>query len=669
MDVEILVEGQALELQGLEQVKLNIQVSDIFSLSTVNASYIDAVQAPKTARNTEIMRGLGLKGDTSRVPYRKIKAGLKYYGVDVIADAWLVVKETSDNYKISLLDGIIDFMKLLEGKKFGQEIPLPEINHEKTPQVVADSQTNNLYSYLLADYGGKTLTALDDINADFLTPSVKATYLLAKIQEFTGYTFTGAILNDSDVLDLWLTYPKAPKETGSEVATEYFRGEEPQDYSKTVLSFQNRVTELGWVITEGTIPLGRNEIPTDSVFATTVVTQGQELAGQIYAAPTSGTYRFDLNLKGRVRAWVGSARYLNGYGSSFSVSAPVLGQSYYDGFDLEIYVNGTLVATQRSNADASDTEATLYRYLSEGDQVSFRYAVTFTREYARYTFSHENTEVVLSYTDLGAVDFSEALKEFAPKDFFKEFIQRYGITPITDNKNKTIYLQTFKEKLQRANAVDWSDKFIRRTAESYEVPTYGQSNRFAHKYNEEGAEYADGFILLDNQNLNEQVTVIASKTFAPSQGFTEFTLGAQVRALPILPTWVTEVKDNAGTIEVSYKSLTNRFYFVKAVTINESVTFGSELLASTASSSSVRIASVNDTQFSALVPKYYGKHTDTLNDFKRHDIELRLSVFDLISLNLSKLFYFEQEAQFYILNKLSFTNGKPSKGEFIRVKL
>lgn len=635
--VEITAKGQSLNFENTDDVKYTLQVADIFNLANVNASYLDGLSIPKTAKNTAILDGLGIVGDTSRAPYTKIDAGLKYYGADIISDGWLIVKDTGTEYKISVIDGIVDFIKLIEGKKWGLDIPLDEIDHEKTPDTVAASQTNELYSYLIADYGGKKLTAANNINLDYLTPSVRINYLLNKLKEYTGYTFTGPILSDPDVMGLWLSYPKTPKETGSETATEYFYGRIAIYYEKQRY---------------GLYTPGLQILPSQVTYTSNTLTEGTLLENKKYIVPETGSYRINLELKGRVQA-------------KFSYLQPL---SFYDGFTCEVMVNGVKVAQAKSNPDGSDTEvAAIYRILNEGDVVQLRHTATFTRTYGYYRFTHENTNMHLSLTDLGAVDFGDALKEYDVKSFFKDFLWRYGITPITDVKNKTIFLQVFKDKISPNNVIDLSRAYVRRTNESYDVPTFGQKSLFKHKYNTEGDKYSDGEILIDNVHLAEVQDIIVSKIYSASPGFSEFIVGAQTVQLPILPTWSTEVKENGGTASVSYKALGNRFYFTKARSLAETVTFESEILASSEASTVVRVADVADVHFKDLIPKYYDKHTALLNNFKKHDIELNFSLYDLIFLPLDKIVYFEQEGQFYLTNKVSWKQGEPAKGEFIRV--
>lgn len=667
--VEFQTSGGTLEIghKEKENAKLNLQVADLFNLSTVNASYMDSVDLPKIDVNTALLKGLGLVGDTSRIPYQKVPIKVKYHGVDVIKEGWLIVKETSDSYKVTVIDGIIDFFKAIEGRKMGTDLDLSEIAHEKTAQTVADSQDNDLYRYLLADYGGKMITASGKINVDYLTPSIKVPYLLNKIEEFTGYKFTGPILLDPDVKDLWLTYPKAPKELGTEIATEHFQAL-VNPFTKTVIDYtpvttvHSPGTSWEWTTNpiQGNLGPGRYNLYNPNAYSSSVVTQGTLHMNWKYYIAEPGTYRLNFKLKGKVTAL--KAYRLNMGGSLHGIS-------YFDGFKVEILVNGTSQGFVQSAASGDEVDVVIYRPFEQDDVVELVYYVDTTRAYSKIKFDHEKTEIKISKTDLGSVDFNDALKDFEITGFFKEFLWRYGIAPVTNNTDKTIYLQTTNDKIKRDNAVNWSDKFVSRVSETYNIPIFGQNNRFTHKYNQENQSYNDGLFTIDNANIDGDKVVIGSKIYSAELEQSQVTINITDYLIPRILVWQSETKESGGVTSTTYKTMSNRFYFTKAKLIEDNIDYESEILSEIESRTNFYMANIQDVHFSSLVPKYYGKHKLLLDVFKKHDIELNISVFDIISLDLGKLYYFEQECQFYILNKLSWQGKKTSKGEFIRVIL
>jgi len=127
---ELIVNGKKLELPSDTKIKYTKQISDIFNIAKVNASYTNAFNVPKTPENTAVLDCLGLVGSQSKIPYQKTPVTLRENGIDLIKNGWLEVKETSDYYKINIIDGAIDFFKQIENS-YLSDIDLSKIDHQK----------------------------------------------------------------------------------------------------------------------------------------------------------------------------------------------------------------------------------------------------------------------------------------------------------------------------------------------------------------------------------------------------------------------------------------------------------------------------------------------------------------------------------------------------------
>src|SRR5690606_30837853 len=101
----------------------------------------------------------------------------------------------------------------------------------------------------------------------------------------------------------------------------------------------------------------------------------------------------------------------------------------------------------------------------------------------------------------------DAFTDFGVKDFVKEITTRYGLTPIYDHLTKNVRFLTVDEKINFGNVVDWSDKYVNREEESYLYGSYAQTNAFTHKYNEDGDDYNNGSININNSNLDTSKVV------------------------------------------------------------------------------------------------------------------------------------------------------------------
>lgn len=634
--VEIIVNNKALELYEGTSIKYNIQNSDFFDVANLKASYTNSFTVPKTPTNTEILEGLGLVGDTSEVPYTKTEAYVKYHGFDVIAKGWLDVKETSEDYKLNIIDGIIDFFKDVEKKKLGTDLDLTALSHQKTLQTVLDSFTNYSYRYILADYAGKTLTDAGNINSDYLIPCVRFKYLFDNIFSTFGYNYQGSIFSQEDFTDLWLSYNKEIPTTADEELTLYAEATE-NSFNQTKGS-----TNTGPVIF-------RDPFNWDS----SNIIQGQIL-GSRYVVPETGNYKVDFFLKGRGLGQVKIGE--STYGGNIY-------KYYSDYYRVRLYRNSEEVGFALSDT-GTERETPIYVSLQEGDVLDFKFYLETTRPYDLLQFINNSARINISKTNAGVVDFEEALKDFTVKDFFKEICLRFGLITDYHARTKTINFYQMRDVLNKSNAVDWSDRYVARKKEAYSYSSFAQVNSFRHKYNDDNLSYNDGFLYTENKNLEEEKTIFVSKLYSSDREVTEL-LGKTTQALPC---FTAEVKEEAGEIKIEYNTLSGRTYALKDQRVEEPVTVESEAFNEQATRTGYPFVKLQDNFFVQLIQKYYSEHERILKDLRVHEIELALGLEDILNIDLKRLYYFEQEKQYYILNKITWELGSTCVGEFIRVK-
>ena len=196
-----------------------------------------STKIPKTPKNIRSLNQLSLVGNNSNLPYEKLKCDLidAESGEYLIYRGWAVINSSdNDSYNIAIYDGNIDFFKAIENKKMSS-LDLSEITHIRTIDTIKDSILNELpYKYIIADFNGAVI--LDtignnyNINADYLIPSVKVSWLWNKIFETYGFQYEGTIFNSIDFQDLWLTYPKGTT-IGSEITTLFSVSESNVNYN------------------------------------------------------------------------------------------------------------------------------------------------------------------------------------------------------------------------------------------------------------------------------------------------------------------------------------------------------------------------------------------------------------------------------------------------------
>src|SRR5690606_198692 len=99
---------------------------------------------------------------------------------------WAIIKESTGVYKTYVYDGNLDLYKTIENFML-KDLDLSELVHAKDLDTVIASWSNEIYRYILADYGGKTSfdgPPTPKINIDYLTPSVRVKWLWEKLFDY-----------------------------------------------------------------------------------------------------------------------------------------------------------------------------------------------------------------------------------------------------------------------------------------------------------------------------------------------------------------------------------------------------------------------------------------------------------------------------------------------------
>lgn len=102
--------------------------------------------------------------------------------------------------------------------------------------------------------------------------------------------------------------------------------------------------------------------------------------------------------------------------------------------------------------------------------------------------------------------------EINVKDFLKDFMQRYFLTPEVDNVNKNIRFRSLDEVYNNIpNAKDWTDKFVNEErSDRFTVADYAQRNTFSYKTTEQSFTDYPGEIIIDNETLKPEKEVVTS---------------------------------------------------------------------------------------------------------------------------------------------------------------
>lgn len=629
--MRLFINSEQVDLYEKERISYTKQVNSLKDLSSRQANFTRIFKVPRTKRNTRVFKGLGLIGSTSSVPYQKNISRLFIGNLCLIFTGWAVLEETTEeDYEINIFDGNIDFFKQLDNITF-DDINLPELAHTKEVAGIKENWEveNDYYKYLLADFNGETHfieNGTTYINADYLIPSVPVKFLWERIFETFGFTFSGSVFQEEEFQNLFLTYPKGV--VSGAVGNQAFK-----------LTFP-----------EAGIPKLGVDKPINLFFPNVFDGITNEL--------TSGTIvnnTYNSNLKHWRCTEQGHYRV--------SVSGSLYGYVVFGGAQLYLGVNlhntnVNDVVLDRDNliveAGPGKTEP-----IKWSKEVLMKVGDTLTPFYNRvwlgfknFDQSKINFEFSVSRIDQTAIDQVEFFKNLTPKDFYKEILWRFGLTPFPVKDQNHIEFLTYKERIE-GPVLDWSDRFVKNISEKYVYDDYAKNNYFRFKYNGEGEDFNDGVIRIDNENLKEKTDVINSKTFSVEKLPVPFQIGAVNVDVPKLQLWEKEVKNDGDQISIEYKPRDSRFSFVREGVVNQSAQLASKQLSQYAAVNQVRIVENYNYSQQQIVENRYSQIRGLFKNTLIVKAEIQMSESEFDAFDMKPTIYFKQLGGTFLVDKIS----------------
>ncbi|MDB9980508.1 hypothetical protein OAD61_00200 [bacterium] len=629
--IRVIETGKVFDTTGVS-ITYTKQASDLGDITKANSSYSWGFKMPKTKNNTSILRGLGLIGDVSRIPYETYHCQIVDNGIEIVSYGLLKIQSTGDDYKAFVQEGIVEFYDLIKTDTISQAIPefLDSLLHEATISTIIASQVNEFYRYVVADYN---YTPADQtgtttiIPKNSMIPSINLFHLFDQIMLSYGWTYNGL----PDITNQWLTYPitKAAIDPAPTIILDAVY-DTPQVQSKDIGS------------TQTLFPWPNRTLLFDAGFI-------DEIANNEFRVLVGGSYRVQIQVSG----------YFTFFTQEGAEQVPI---------NLRLYQNGVQIANDSSANNAIQTfqvnlfqDATLEVFTLIPNQFD-------SDVYMRI---EQPTQIRIEKLNVTEIDFNAAFINYKVKDFFKEVLLRTAVTSYADAQIKHIEFKTLDQRLA-STPINWTSKYVSRLNESYVYKSYARENYYRHKYNDgDEQDYADGILVVDNENLAVEKTLYTSKIYAPSLSVQEYKNPSNTYQVRNYQMWQGEPKEiddpnNAGEkiTVIEYKELKGRFYILQTGEQN----FGGVYIENEQNLMGVFTpAVIQGGVFKTIIGEDYQLVRDVLNDTRIHTIELLLSKSDIMSLDLSAKYYFEKEHQVYLLNKLTWTEGKTTIGEFIRI--
>ncbi|MEO2061931.1 MAG: hypothetical protein ABGW97_03025 [Christiangramia sp.] len=652
MDIRLFINDFLVDLNPGQKIGYTKQVNTISSMSDRQANMSKSFKVPKTARNIRYFEGLGITGSNTDLPYRKSTARLFVRNLCLIYKGWAnFIEVTEDSFEISIYDGNIDFFKLLDNLKFDQ-IPLPEIEHLKTVDSVS-SAWNNIqeYNYFVADYNGKTFYQNNGqtyLNIDYMVPSVQCKYLWNKIFEYLGFEFEMQAYTDYQFTDNYLTYPKGVR--SGEVGEKYFS-----------IDFENQKMISWWPYVNWLIWPDKFTYETE-VLQGQIVSNSQAPDLKLWEVPETGFYELRVTgtLKSKAKKGVPSFFY---YGRNLH---NVRIQDYHPSLE-QVRSEGLLIA--EGNED--NFEKVFPLQLNAGDTITFIYDKI---KMVQSDNSELNFTADISWIEQTQIGQGDFFKGLSVKDFFKEMLWKFGLTPYTVKDADKIDFLTWDERIN-GEMEDWSDRFQGKLSEKFVNGSYAKNNYFRFKYSDEAEDFNDGVFIIENENLDEARDLIKSKTYSREKDLFNFPVPSDsnsTRLVPKLKLWDQELKtDSNGDPVIEYKALDSRYIFVHKITLTKTNTrIGSEQLGVIGSTDKLDFATTrSDDSMQRVIRDYYSPFLTLMHKTKVIKAEFLMNVFEFDAFDLKPRIYVEQLGGEFIVDSLTKNDlsGKFVTAELIKI--
>jgi len=599
------------------------QVNDLNSLDNRQAGYTNKFSLPKTANNLRIMQFLTLVGNNSAVPYQKNDCSLySASGECFVYNGWAVITDGGDSYEAVVYDGIIELYKAIENQTLA-DLRLDFYNHDKNMQNVTYSWTGAApYLYILADYNGNTgNTAANVVDIDYLVPAIRVEFLWQAIASRYQFDYGGSVFNTPHFKNLYLTYPKGVVNGENDRLMLHVNG---YNLSNPSLFYWPQVN-LNW--------------------SSTLVNELVENATTMQV-PENGNYKVRL------------------YGTLLTTS-PVVLKYRVNAMQNGVVAPGNYVTVGTINSGETFSHE-IVKPLNAFDSITLTLFKT-TNNGFRFVNGSFVEGKMFKLSGDSTIDFSQALSGFTIKDFLTEVVQRFGLTMYKEKYSNFYTFLTLQEQLQGNHIENWSGKFIKKISEKYLNGSYAQRNWFRYQYNDKEASHNDYSFNVSNVNLPDNRDAIKSKIYSPERDFVNY-LG---RSTNVYKLWDKELVENPapGEEPYTYKPLDKRFYFLKAIKRLSPITVRSVAENSTISSSAYYTESFYKLPFSDVVQDFYDPLKQILDKACIITAEIWLTDVDITAIDFKKLYYIEQLASYFTLNKIeNYIPGKVTKCELVRVQ-
>jgi hypothetical protein len=666
MNRQLFANGIELDLTGSTVIAVTYQANNIGELQKRQGSFTNTFQVIANDHNAQALEYSHLMTSSTLLPYKKILSTYIQNGVEVFSDGEMRISKVENGYfHLNVVAGNVDLSSaigdLIVGELFADDTVYPW-----TLQNVYDSRDKSrYYIYPIIDWRIDLDTMFDAPTIDVrqLLPCALMTSIFERLEDYTGYTFTGDYIESDEHKNMVLTpsdFSRNPDYYNEDLMRSYglnngFTGGVSNQY-KTLsvpMSSSDQIDgyALSFFIDDGNFSGGVYYPPVDEV-ATLSVKGSFKALWEYDDLSQFGAFNSPSELEIYLVAQIKEAGTIIAEETYGTVSGSIINEGW-GVTPLEIVVDLSTPEMILSSSTYYFVQFILHVKPDPYADSTIQWTLETPSDILDSGFTSYPTPSIVYGQDIRFRD----LFRMSVKNVFYDILNLRGIIIQTNSYTKEVQFNFFNDLIKNKSiAKDWSDKIsIKSKSLAFQFGSYAQRNDLLFKDNSEVTKGLGNYYFnVEDENLNAEATAVQLKHPATEQ--TNKYLGSNIPSIEGIDDLNKWHKPEYRILQMSVQNSSYTVTFDDGTTALYAVD---------------NIPYCKFEGFDVLVPKYYEALTDILETTKALNLVFDLTPIDIqeldfsipIFLNVPKL---DLNGYFY-LNSISNYKGGATACQLIRL--
>ena len=610
-EVRLYLDGELVDVDPKTVISETKQINDFFEFQNRQASYTKNFTIPLTSQSSKILSRIGDTYNTSNKPYRNLKADLYRGGTATILSGTFNIKSVIERKEVrgNIQDGIVSLFSEM-GNKSIASLNFSGVTHKFETSTVLSSFTNEWqqgYIYAFSDFG---LFDETDVDLRYQVPSLFMRWIFDQIFIDSGFTYSYRG-NDNP-------FESADFKTKIISLNKGFVFKDLPDNPIRKLELDG----LDTITQQGRLYMRLIEVYDPDQYHSVSASPNEN---QSLIIPTANDY-FEITVDGNL---IGDAK-------------------------IVIELDDNVLYTINEGLGFSES---IFVYLTINSKIKI-----YSESNSATGYSYDFTFKMFKDSGNDVINFNSYLTNLKQKDFFKGILQMYGlIVQREKGTNNYEFIKIEELFLNRSDAQDLSKKQHKLKSEKFKYNNYGQVNDLRYKYDDSGANFADGSFFIDDETIRKSATILTVPFKAPKLSGTSFNNEFVFET----PLFEVQRNDNGTVKEVKPKNSTA--YVMNVGLKNGSFDFNTGG-ATTPYTGSIAIANFDGLNFNVLLANHYSSFIRTISRAKIVEVEMELTANDVYQFDFLKLIYLRNEQRYYYCNKIeNFRENKVTRMNLLEV--